>query len=284
MVMNNDGYLVSENSITKNLFSSKMDLKEDASYDAVSFKASEFVYKKSNKFYMGKSKTAVNADYPLFVNHGSTILDLTGDENLITDSFETTQSYSGLYVNDGLSYNPDMEQAYREKFIMLGLPNGLFINAKTVNVRGSFFYEKTIQPNSIIRFMQNEIRYYSQKNGTFYPYLIQPLGSSSIISIDNAEYQYYDFLEKLGLYEKDDLIKQEKKNNPAPENTVTPTPSPAAEVGINKNSPDKIQQNNGDKQQTNQANMQQNSNGNEVTATPVPTITDRASKIPAVTD
>lgn len=223
LVLNNDGYTITNNEITKNLQNDNLD-PADADYKATPFSISDIIYEKSNNYYIGEDKQPINKEYPLFVNNYTAILCLTDEGNLITDEFDYAQTYSGLYVNDGISFNPDMERAYREEFILLGLPNGLFINTKSISISGSFIVEESIPTNAIIRFMENEIRYYSLNGDVFQMYNIKPLLSNSIIKVNGKEYSYYDFLEKLGLYEKATLIEQEELRKEEEAVSTTPTP------------------------------------------------------------
>ena len=210
LVLNNDGYMISQNDLTKNLLKDNVNITESA-ITAVAFSVSDTVYQKSGNLFIGEEKTPANEGFPLFINNASTVMTLTDKSNLITDDFEYAKTYSGLYVNDGVSFNPDMEKAYREQFILMDLTNGLYVNTKEVKVSGSFFVEKKIPANSIIRFMENEIRYYSFEKNMFKLYSIKPMAEQSTIEISGKEYLYYDFLEKLGLYQKEKLREQDKK-------------------------------------------------------------------------
>jgi len=209
LVVNNDGYFVSREDLKKSLFSDSPDM-DSAKVKASAFSMSDIVFQKLGRFYMGEEKTPVNDSYPLFINNSSALLNLMDRSSLINDDFEFAKAYSGLYVNNGITFNPDMEKAYREEFMLMALDNGLFVNVKPFKVTGSFFIEKNIPLNSVIRFMENEIRYYSLQEDTFVMYIIKPVGSSTVIETDGVKYAYYDFLEKLGLYEKEILREQEK--------------------------------------------------------------------------
>lgn len=208
LIMNNDGYLISDSSIVKNLFQTEMEL-ENADYEAYEFSISDIVYEKAGEFFMGDEKKKILGEFPLFVNNESALFHITDSSVLISENFEEARTYSGLYINNGLSFNPDMERAYRDEFILLALSNGLFINTQTIDISGDFFYEHVLHNNSIIRFLENEIRYYSLSNGVFKPGIIKPVNSNTQITIDNVTYGYYDFLEKLGLYEKGELLEKE---------------------------------------------------------------------------
>lgn len=227
LVMNNDGCLISSNDITKNLYNSEMKL-TDADYRAYPFEVSDIVYKKSDNYFMGEDKVPIYGEYPLFVNNDSALLCLTDTATLISDEFESARTYNGLYISEGLSFNPDMERAYREEFMLLSLSNGLYINTKAILLDGSFFVGHTLNPNTIIRFMENEIRYYTLNKGTFTPAVLKPVDSSTKVTIGNRTYGYYDFLEKLGLYEKGELLEKEHKQIKDDGDRIQAEPSPSA--------------------------------------------------------
>lgn len=214
LILNNDGYMISQNDLTKNLLKENLSTSESA-IEAVPFSISDIVYQKSGDLFVGEEKTSVNEAFPLFINNASTVMTLTDKPSLITSDFVYTKTYCGLYVNDGISFNPDMERAYREEFMLMDLSNGLYINTKEMKVSGSFFVEKTIPHNSVVRFMENEIRYYTFEQNGFMLYSIKPVAEKSTIEIDGKKYLYYDFLEKLGLYQKEKLREQDKKKEEA---------------------------------------------------------------------
>lgn len=285
LIMDNDGYAISKNSITKNLFTSSMSLENEA-YEAVAFNTSDIVYKKSSSYYMGEEKTKIEEAYPLFVNGGSTLLNINSSANLIADDFESVPTYSGLYINNGVSFNPDMERAYREEFILLSLENGLYINTMSIDVAGSFFVGKNISANSIIHFMENEIRYYSQTNGEFKPYIIEPLNSASTITINNKTYYYYDFLEKLGLYDKAELLEIEQ--DAAPEE-VAETEIPITEIPAPPTpTPIIVQVNNAGQNTSKDTSIEHQGNEDgqleEIEVSPTPTVTVTPTATPTVTE
>jgi len=234
LITNNEGYLVSGNELTKNLLKDSIDSR-NADVEALPISISDIIYEKSGNLYVGDEKKPINSTFPLFINNASTVMTLTDKASLITNDFTYTKTYSGLYVNNGITFNPDMEKAYREDFILLDLANGLFINTKQLKIKGSFFVEKTIPVNSIIRFMENKISYYTLFGDTFKHSTVEPLSSTSIVVIDEKEYLYYDFLEKLGLYEKGILRELEKKKEQASADekiVITPVQNRAADETV----------------------------------------------------
>jgi hypothetical protein len=232
MIVNNEGYAVSRNDITKNLLNDAV-TPGDADVEAVSFSLSDMIFERAGKLFIGEQKAPVNEIYPLFINDTSAIMTLNSDAVIVTEDFEFARSYKGLYISDGISFNQDMERAYREEFILLSMTNGLFINTKEITVEDNFFVEETIPVNSIIRFMENEIRFYSLRDSVYVLSSVRPLGSSTTLTIDSDTYKYYDFLEKLGLYEKEELRGQENdkpKDEEEPEPEDIPEPEGTSEA------------------------------------------------------
>lgn len=234
LVLNHDGYLISQDEISKKLFADSLDT-EVADYKLTPFSVSDIIYKRSGKYYLGEDKIPISKAYPLYINNGTTTMQLDGSVELITDDFEFLKSYPGLYIIDGKSFNPDFERAYRDKFILQSLSNGLYVNTKDMTLRGNFFIEKTIPINSIIRFMENEIRYYSINGNKLTLSYIKPLNSTSVVTIEGKSYSYYDFLERLGLYEREKLEDRDtesgqEQDSQSEDNAAnTPTPTPPAE-------------------------------------------------------
>ena len=234
LVLNHDGYLISQDEISKKLFADSLDT-EVADYKLTPFSVSDIIYKRSGKYYLGEDKIPISKAYPLYINNGTTTMKLDGSAELITDDFEFLKSYPGLYIIDGKSFNPDFERAYRDEFILQSLSNGLYVNTKDMTLRGNFFIEKTIPINSIIRFMENEIRYYSINGNKLTLSYIKPLNSTSVVTIEGKSYSYYDFLERLGLYEREKLEDRDtesgqEQDSQSEDNAAnTPTPTPPAE-------------------------------------------------------
>jgi len=231
LVLNHDGFLISQDEISKNIFADSLDTTA-ADYKLTPFSVSDIIYKRSGKYYLGEDKIPISKAYPLYINNATTTMQLDGSSELVTDDFEFLKSYPGLYIIDGKSFNPDFERAYREEFILQSLSNGLFINTKEMTLKGNFFIEKNIPINSIIRFMENEVRYYSVSGNKLILSYIKPLNSTSVVVIEDKSYLYYDFLERLGLYERDELKdpegvpEQDNQSGNIAVNTPTPTPTP----------------------------------------------------------
>ena len=179
--------------------------KEDRKVDSYHFSSSETLYKKGGRVYIGEEKKKLVMALPLFMNGGKAVYCYDDGILAITNQFEFVETYQGLYISNGISFNQDMERAYRETFLLLQLNNGTFCNSMELEVSVSALLECVLPQNSIIRFNEDEIRYYSLVDGRFELHSISDLGSSSKIQINDESYGYYDFLEKLGLYSMNDV-------------------------------------------------------------------------------
>ncbi len=214
LVLVNDGYFVGDQ-VHDCLFAAD----EDAvvtSIPAISASQSDVLFEKSGKYYIGDDYTPVSLNFPYVINNGSAVMFTSSVDKLITGTFEYVDSYENLYMSGGVTFNADMERAYREDFILVDAGNGLYMNADKLTVGGSLTTSGEIPANSFIRFMENEITYYFHENDALSFARISPVSRTATISIGGYSYTYIEFLEKLGLYTERKV--REK---------VTPTPSPA---------------------------------------------------------
>ena len=195
--------------------------------ESTAFEASETVYVRGGKLYLGENKVPLSSAYPFFVNDGSAVYCINGNTTAITEEFDYVSTYEGLYISNGISFNQDMERAYREDFLLLQLSNGLFLNSMELTLKKSDLPGVTLPGNSVISFFENELRYYSlDKDGMFRLTSVSGLTENSKIIINNVSYSYYDFLDRLGLYEVvEELVEITPEPTPTP--TPIPTPTPA---------------------------------------------------------
>ena len=86
--------------------------------------------------------------------------------DLITSDFSTLNTYDGLYVADGHSYNQDREQADPDELIFMKNPGGLFLNVQDMIIR-SAVQEKTIPVNSLMELKPEGVAWYSFEDGSY---------------------------------------------------------------------------------------------------------------------
>ncbi|MCR5431529.1 MAG: hypothetical protein K6E95_03115, partial [Lachnospiraceae bacterium] len=218
LVLVNDGFFVGE-TLRDSLYAND----ENAvmtSIPAINASQSDILYEKSGKLFVGDSYTPISPNYPYVINNASALM-FTGDvDKLITGTFEYVDSYENLYMSGGVTFNADMERAYREDFILVDTGNGLYMNADKLTVGGALTQAGEIPVNSFIRFMEDRIDYYYYENDSLVYGSISPVSKTATVSLGGFEYTYIEFLEKLGLYSERKV--REK---------VSPTPTPAPVEG-----------------------------------------------------
>ena len=159
----------------------------------------------SNKvggLFVGEEKQKVNIKYPMFVSDGSAVMNFNGNAMLITNDFENIETYSNLYLSNGVTFNSNKKQADLEDFILLKLANGLYINAQNTRIV-NFLGQYDIPMNSIINFDEESINFYTFIDGKLTYDSIVPVDGTDI-TIGKNLYDYKHFLENL------DIIKEEK--------------------------------------------------------------------------
>ncbi|MBR2408195.1 MAG: hypothetical protein IKB07_04490 [Lachnospiraceae bacterium] len=225
LIVESDGVAVTVDEMLRNLTGDKIEDETDLTLSGETFSASDTIYERKGKLYLGENKVPLQAAYPFFVNNQSAVFCLTDSVIAVTEDFEYVSTYPGLYISNGISFNQDMERAYREDFLFLQLSNGLYMNTMDFSVKTSDLPGTLLIGNTVLSFFENEIRYYTPDGkGNFSFGRISGLNIDSKVQIDGTEYTYYDLLERLGLYEKEVLFEDVVVT------TLTPPPTPTAKV------------------------------------------------------
>lgn len=238
LVLENEGVAVTDDSITRNLLQSE----DSADVSGKMYEMSETVYVKGSRLFLGEEKEALSSAYPLFVNAGSTLYCLSDSITAITEDFESVPTYQGLYVSEGISFNQDMERAYRESFLFLQLTNGLYMNAMDMDIQASALLGKKIENNAVMRFEEEKISWYALEEDVFVYGEVTGLDENSVVTMNETYYTYYELLELLGMYshELQEVTltptmepaitpgQTEPMDEPTPTATFTPTPTPTS--------------------------------------------------------
>jgi len=225
LIVESDGVAVVGDAMLKNLTTEKTNEENKSSVTGEIFYTSDTIYESKGKLYLGENKILLPLAYPFFVNNQSSLYCYTDSVVAITEDFDYVSTYQGLYISNGISFNQDMERAYREDMIFLQLSNGLYINSMELTVKTSDLPGEVLQGNTVLSFFEDEIRYYMPDGkGNFTFGTISGLNEKSKVLINNVEYTYYDLLERLGLFEKEVLF------DDAVSATLTPAPTPTAKV------------------------------------------------------
>ena len=152
MRMDNNGLAVYPGTVTDSLGKDPDDEEIEKEADLFSFDAMDYIYARNDGLFFGeKEKTRIDAEYPVYLNHGASV-QMVNDKGVLLDkNFEETPTYKGLILDEGLAYNTDGEQADAAEYIFIKLNNGNFVNLKTITYtqKGK---EKDIAKNSLVHF------------------------------------------------------------------------------------------------------------------------------------
>ncbi len=242
LVLENEGVAVTDDRITQNLLQAEDEEALPEEVTASQYEMSDTVYEKNGKLYLGEDKAYMSSAYPLFVNEGSTLYCVTDSIVAVTEDFESVPTYQGLYISEGMSFNQDMERAYRENMLFLELPNGLYMNAMQMSVKQSGLPEVRLENNAILCFRTDKLSWYALDGDTFLYDEVIGLTEESYITINDINYNYLDLLELLGVYKDTTQTEGGEEGvtaspnatagaqmtaTPTPTFTPTPTPTPS---------------------------------------------------------
>ena len=134
-ILSTEGYFVTGEKIEEVLLSDKKVLKsKNVKLEKVTYE--DKFYSNLGNLYVGEEKkTEVNSNYPIYSNEGVAIVNINEKSKLINDKFEYFESYENFTLTGGKLYNyGDLEQADYEEYILLQLPNGIYVNLDVLAV------------------------------------------------------------------------------------------------------------------------------------------------------
>lgn len=184
--------------------------------DPVSLVAVQYddvIYSSAAGYYVGKDRKKLDITYPLYTNGGTGLRFLNDEHWMITTEADLYQTFEGLYLREGLSYNADKTQADDAEFILLALSNGLYMNAQQA-VFSNALGETVIPMGSILSLSESALSWYAQQNGAL-SYEKEEAVFDAKIRFGTHEYRYIDLLDALGLLR--DAIEHADRGEPDPE-------------------------------------------------------------------
>ena len=184
--------------------------------DPVSLVAVQYddvIYASAAGYYVGKDRKKLDITYPLYTNGGTGLRFLNDEHWMITTEADLYQTFEGLYLREGLSYNADKTQADDAEFILLALSNGLYMNAQQA-VFSNALGETVIPMGSILSLSESALSWYAQQNGAL-SYEKEEAVFDAKIRFGTHEYRYIDLLDALGLLR--DAIEHADRGEPDPE-------------------------------------------------------------------
>ena len=201
-----DGYAIPNGTVLASL-----DSTQENSIPLVSFETGESVYStklNNNLLYIGDEKEDVNDGFPMFTRSGDVLYFISDKPTLIDEDWEKLETYKGLRLSDGQTYNGDNMIADYTKILLVEVDTGHQI-AQAMDVYSNIGL-KTIKMNTICNFTPSRIYCYEYEDGSISSYYID-LYDDTMISIGGQEYTYYDFLIKLGIYKKSSGVVQKEE-------------------------------------------------------------------------
>ena len=171
-----------------------------------------------NTYYVGDEKTEINAGYPVFAREGQLLYFLDDSLSMVTENWEVLGTYEGLYLSEGTTFNADRQQADIDRGLLVMVDGG-YLLAQEASLSG-LLADTRLPMNSICVFGEDSILLYTYQNGNLTGEKIT-VRSGAKITIGGETYEYLEFLEKLGLWEKE-AEKPQETEKPGDEETGTP--------------------------------------------------------------
>lgn len=184
-------------------------------YEAVRLKevaAGDTIFAKSEDaadYYIGEDELGIKAGMPIYSDYCQVMTMVDSKTSLITEDFKTLYSYPGLSVTDGITYNQDGTQADQDKIMLLASDGAYFVTQEASVVSKSAIAQ--IPMNSFCSFRTDSLVYYYPDIRDGYVLIgdIVAMNPNSKIKIGDKEYDYKDFLDRLGLWQESN----KKKDN-----------------------------------------------------------------------
>ena len=155
------------------------------------------VYSSLTGYYVGEDREKIDVNFPLYTNGGNGLRFLNDENWLITTDTDLYQTFEGLYLREGLSYNSDMSRADEGEFILLSVSGGLYMNAQQAEFCNALG-DTVIPMGSILSLTEDSISWYAYNNGSL-AYTKEEAVFDATIKFGEHEYAYIDLLDALGL-------------------------------------------------------------------------------------
>lgn len=203
-ILSTEGYFVTGDKIEEVLLSDKKVLKsKNVKLEKVTYE--DKFYNNLGNLYVGEEKkTEVNSNYPIYSNEGVAIVNINEKSKLINDKFEYFESYENFTLTGGKLYNyGDLEQADYENYILLQLPNGIYVNLDDLVIKTNT-KKIEVPVNSVIYFDGNFLRYFAYSDGKLVYHIEEGIDLYNEVSIGDATFIYKDLLQTIGKVDKDE--------------------------------------------------------------------------------
>ncbi len=212
------GYAIEGKTMAENLKSSEISNIEQY-LNLVEVKENDLLYKRLNSYYIGEDdKKEVDINYPMYINEGNTIFNISRNTKLITVNYEEVEGYPEFMLTGGVMYNGnDLTRADGNKYIFLKSEDEIYTNVQAIKIKTAT-NEYEIKEYSNIYFTEEAVTYYEMQDGYMEYKRISDIDNNSEIEVNGETLTYRVFLERLGLIQS-----EENTNNNDKVNTLNET-------------------------------------------------------------
>ena len=199
MEFKSNGYAIQSGTVAEYLGMEPQADTVEQSIPLCAFDALETLFEQGERLFLGEEKkTQIDSDFPVYLNKGASLQLVNDSATLITPDFEDVETYMGLIVTNGYTYNINGERADAGQFIFLKLANGNYSNLEKIT------YEKkgrqfSIPENSFLRFSTEYIVYYAYENGQLQYHILDGMSMDFVLNVNGTDYTYEELLIALGI-------------------------------------------------------------------------------------
>ncbi len=143
-----------------------------------------------------KGRQQINKEYPLLIDNGAFYYLYHSEFILITDSFEKIAATPYTYLSEGKVFNQQKHRDGDKNIILLGLPNGYYMNSQKIDILNGDSIE-SIEINSIIQFGENQISYCNLHDNKLKLYKIEMTDFMTKVELQDTELSYSAFYNHL---------------------------------------------------------------------------------------
>ncbi|MBQ2407964.1 MAG: hypothetical protein II309_00890, partial [Bacilli bacterium] len=215
--IDNKSYVFTSNKVIENLYVNGLS-GEDVKIDYTVADENEQVYKQGNKYFIGENqKEEISIEYPMLSEDGSRVSNMGNYKILITEDFKISTTFDNAILSEGALYNgTSMDRVDKENYFLFNVQDKVYLNATKITIDlGDETRE--IPMNSIVYFMEHEIRYYFLYNETFLYSVITGIDDLDTVHFFNSSIGYRDMLLNLEV-----IVEEEEPEIYIPEEIIPP--------------------------------------------------------------
>ena len=159
------GYAIEGKTMAENLKSEEAENIEEY-LNLIEVHENDLLYKRLNSYYIGEDdKKEIDINYPMYINDGNTLFNISKNTKLITVNYEEVEGYPDFMLTGGVMYNGgDLTRADGNQYLFIKSEDDIYTNVQKINIKTSS-NEYEIKEYSNIYFTENAITYYEMQDG-----------------------------------------------------------------------------------------------------------------------